>query len=249
MPNEHVPTGTEPLVDRLGVRLSPSLLELALTHRSYAFEHGGLPTNERLEFLGDSVLGLAVTDALYRRNPTHAEGRLAKSRSSVVSAVALAEVAREIGLGSHLRLGNGEELTGGRDKASILADSMEAVIGAVYLEHGFAMAASLVMRLVSGRLDDAADDTAGTDWKTCLQEYLAAHHRPAPRYRVTGTGPDHAREYTAEVALDSTTFATGHGRSKKQAEQNAAEVACRALRAATADARAVAEVGARPDDA
>jgi ribonuclease-3 len=246
---EHASPDLGPLVGSLGVGLTPSLLEQALTHRSYAFENGGLPTNERLEFLGDSVLGLAVTDALYRRNPTHAEGRLAKSRSGVVSAVALAEVAREIGLGAYLRLGNGEELTGGRDKASILADSMEAVIGAVYLEHGFATAASLVMRLVAGRLDEAADSNAGTDWKTCLQEYLAARHEPAPQYRVSGTGPDHAREYTAEVALESTTLGIGHGRSKKQAEQNAAEIACRAMRATEADARAVAEVGARADDA
>jgi ribonuclease-3 len=246
---DDAPADLAPLVARLGVGVSSPLLGLALTHRSYAFEHGGLPTNERLEFLGDSVLGLAVTDALYRRNPGHAEGRLAKSRSSVVSAVALADVAREIDLGAYVRLGNGEELTGGRDKASILADSLEAVIGAVYLEHGFPTAASLVMRLVGGRLDDAADNSAGTDWKTCLQEHLAARHEPAPQYRVTGTGPDHAREYTAEVVLDSTTLGTGHGRSKKQAEQHAAELACRAMQATAADADLPAHIDARGDDA
>ena len=249
MTPEHAAPDPGPLFARLGVGLAPSLLELALTHRSYAFEHGGLPTNERLEFLGDSVLGLAVTDALYRRHPRDAEGRLAKSRSSVVSAVALAEVAREIDLGTYLRLGNGEELTGGRDKASILADSLEAVIGAVYLEHGFAVAASLVMRLVAGRLDDAAGTVAGTDWKTCLQENLAARHEAAPEYRVTGTGPDHAREYTAEVVLGPTTLGIGRGRSKKQAEQSAAEQACRALQGATGSQRADAGVGARADNA
>lgn len=217
------------LTGRLGIEISEPLLTLALTHRSYAFERGGLPTNERLEFLGDAVLGLAVTDALFRRHPDQPEGMLAKGRSGVVSAAALADVARDLSLGECLLLGNGEELTGGRDKASILADALEAVIGAAYLEHGFAAAAQLVMRLVSDRLDSAASRRAGTDWKTALQERLATLGMPVPAYQVTGTGPDHDREFTARVLVDGESMGTGHGRSKKQAEQDAAEQACRAL--------------------
>lgn len=221
---------SDPLVDlqrRLGVDVSGPLLTQALTHRSYAFEHGGLPTNERLEFLGDAVLGVVVTDALYRRFPERAEGELAKGRSGVVSAVALADVARGLDLGACLLLGNGEELTGGRDKASILADALEAVIGAVYLEHGFEGTYEVVMRLVGERL--RSGDRAGTDWKTALQELLAAQQRPVPEYVVTGAGPDHAREFTAEVLVEATVLGRGVGRSKKQAEQNAAEQACLAL--------------------
>lgn len=217
------------LRSRLAVDVSTPLLSLALTHRSYAFENGGLPSNERLEFLGDAVLGLVVTDALYRRHPDRAEGHLAKSRAGVVSAAALAEVARDLDLGSALLLGNGEELTGGRHKASILADALEAVIGAVYLEHGFDTAGRMVMRLVSERLDVAAAHRTGTDWKTALQEALAAMGRPGPQYQVTGTGPDHAREYVAEVLCDGDVLGAGDGPSKKQAEQNAAEQACHLL--------------------
>ena len=209
--------------------VSSPLLTLALTHRSYAFEQGGLPSNERLEFLGDAVLGLVVTDALYRRFADRPEGHLAKIRSGVVSAAALADVARELDLGSFLLLGNGEELTGGRAKASILADALEAVIGAVYLEHGHAVAAAVVMRLVSDRLESAAAHRIGTDWKTCLQERLAELGRLGPEYRVTGRGPDHAREYSAEVVVDTEVLGRGGGPSKKQAEQNAAEQACHAL--------------------
>lgn len=225
----HVGRRLDALIERLGVSVSEPLLSQALTHRSYAFEQGGLPTNERLEFLGDSVLGVAVTDALYRRYPDEPEGQLAKSRSGIVSAIALAEVARELDLGACLLLGNGEELTGGRDKASILADSLEAVLGAVYLEHGFVVAYSLVMRLMSPRLDDATSPASGSDWKTCLQEHAATLHLGAPEYRVVGSGPDHSRHYHAEVVLDSVVRGTGRGRSKKQAEQRAAEQACQAL--------------------
>ena len=219
-----------PLVTRLGITVSNALLTQALTHRSYAYERGGLPTNERLEFLGDAVLGLVVTDALYRRHPGRSEGQLAKNRSGVVSAAALADVARDLGLGPALLLGHGEELTGGREKASILADGLEAVIGAVYLEHGFDVAVQVVMRLVAPRLDSAAARRAGTDWKTDLQELVAATGRSAPTYQVTGTGPDHARQFTAWVTLDSVLLGEGHGRSKKQAKQRAAEQACLALR-------------------
>jgi ribonuclease-3 len=227
------------LVSGLGISVSDALLIQALTHRSYAYENGGLPTNERLEFLGDAVLGLVVTDALYRHYPARSEGQLAKNRSGVVSAAALADVARDLGVGPALLLGHGEELTGGRQKASILADALEAVIGAVYLEHGFDVAVQVVMGLVATRLDSAAARRAGTDWKTDLQELVAATGREGPQYRVTGRGPDHAREFTAEVLLDAVVVGQGHGRSKKQAEQRAAEQACLALRG-TADAGAPA---------
>lgn len=217
------------LVQRLGVTVSEPLLTQALTHRSYAFEQGGLPTNERLEFLGDAVLGVAVTDALYRRYPDEPEGQLAKSRSGIVSALALADVARELDLGSCLLLGNGEELTGGREKASILADGLEAVLGAVYLEHGFTVACQVVIRLMSPRLAEATSPGRGNDWKTTLQEHAASLDLGNPEYRVSGTGPDHARSYRAEVLVDDVLRGVGQGPSKKQAEQRAAEEACRAL--------------------
>src|SRR5690349_12691270 len=158
--------------------LDPELLELALTHRSFAYENGGLPTNERLEFLGDSVLGVVITETLYLTHPDLSEGRLAKLRAAVVNARALADVARTIGLGPHIRLGKGEESTGGHDKASILADTVEAVIGAAYLsggreggpDSGFQNAAALVHLLFDPLLDAAAALGAGLDWKTSLQE-------------------------------------------------------------------------------
>ena len=147
-------TGRASLIEKLGVDIDPELLERALTHRSYAYEHGGIPNNERLEFLGDSVLGLAVTVMLFTTLPDLDEGELAKRRASVVSTVALAEVARAIGLGEHLRLGRGEEQTGGRDKDSILADTMEAVFGATFLSAGPDAATELVLRLTEPLLAD-----------------------------------------------------------------------------------------------
>ena len=147
----------------LGVELGAEMVVLALTHRSYAYENGGLPTNERLEFLGDSVLGVIITDALYRTHPTLPEGRLAKLRASVVNMHALAGVGRGIGLGEQLRLGRGEELTGGREKASIVADAVEAVIGAVYLEHGLETASAVGLeRGVRGGADGSVEITDGS---------------------------------------------------------------------------------------
>ena len=161
----------------LGVTLDAGLIGRALTHRSYAFENGGLPTNERLEFLGDAVLGLVITDALFNGHPDLPEGQLAKLRASVVNMRALADVARRLGphgLGAYVRLGRGEEVTGGRDKASILADTLEAVIGAAYLDGGMAVAEPLVHRLVDPLLASAGDLGAALDWKTSLQELTAA---------------------------------------------------------------------------
>ncbi|BCJ34749.1 ribonuclease 3 [Actinocatenispora thailandica] len=226
-------TPTE-LTAALGVELSPPLLERALTHRSYAYEHGGLPTNERLEFLGDAVLGLVVTDALYRTHPDLPEGQLAKLRASVVNMRALAEVARGLGphgLGAYVRLGKGEETTGGRDKASILADTTEALLGAVYLEHGTDVASVLVHKLFDPLMADASRRGAGLDWKTSLQELTANQGLGVPEYEVAEDGPDHAKTFTAWAVVASERFGSGNGRSKKEAEQRAAEQAWRELSA------------------
>ncbi|MEQ6898638.1 ribonuclease III [Microbacterium sp. KR10-403] len=213
--------GTSQLTDKLGVDIDPELLSLALTHRSYAYEHGHLPHNERLEFLGDSVLGQAVTVLLYTRHPELEEGSLAKRRASVVSTVALAEVARGIGLGEYLKLGRGEDQTGGRDKDSILADTMEAVIGATYLSAGPDAATGLVHRLVEPLLADPDRYGAAVDPKTSLQELAARLGMTPPVYSVTASGPDHDRLFTATVTVgDSST--TGTGTSKKHAEMAAA---------------------------
>jgi ribonuclease-3 len=205
--------------------LDPELLELALTHRSFAYENGGLPTNERLEFLGDSVLGIVITETLYRTHPDLSEGRLAKLRAAVVNARALADVARTIGLGPHIHLGKGEESTGGHDKASILADTVEAVIGAAYLSGGFDSAGGLVHRLFDPMLAAAAGLGAGLDWKTSLQEFCAEHELGVPSYVIEDEGPDHMKTFTAQVRVADRLHGHGIGRSKKEAEQQAAETA------------------------
>jgi ribonuclease-3 len=211
--------------------LGAELLERALTHRSFAYENGGLPTNERLEFLGDSVLGLVVTDTLYRAHPDLSEGRLAKLRAAVVNARALAEVARTIGLGEHIKLGRGEEATGGRDKSSILSDTVEAVIGAVYLSGGFTAASEVVHLLFDPLMETAAGLGAGLDWKTSLQELSAEHSLGVPEYVIEDTGPDHEKTFTAQVRVGDELYGLGTGRSKKEAEQQAAETAYRAIAA------------------
>jgi len=210
------------LANQLKVAVDAELLELALTHRSYAYEHGGIAHNERLEFLGDSILGQAVTVMLYTDNPTLNEGDLAKRRASLVSSVALAEVARSIGLGQHIRLGHGEELTGGRDKSSILADTVEAIIGATYLSAGADAATSLVMRLIAPLLEDPERFGAAMDPKTSLQELAARSGRGVPSYLITDSGPDHSKRFHAVVVLGGEEIASGEGSSKKQAEMAAA---------------------------
>ena len=223
----------EALCDELGVpSLDLALLDRALTHRSYAYEHGGLPTNERLEFLGDSVLGLVVTESLYRTHPDLSEGRLAKLRAAVVNARALAEVAGTLGLGEHLLLGRGELATGGRAKVSILSDAVEAVIGAVYIDLGFEGAAALVHRLFDPLMAAAAALGAGLDWKTSLQELSADLALGVPEYLIDDSGPDHAKTFEARVRVGPAVYGHGTGRSKKEAEQQAAETAWRALREA-----------------
>ncbi len=219
-------------MDALGVELPEDLLTLALTHRSYAYEHGGLPTNERLEFLGDAVLGLTITDELFHRHPDRSEGDLAKLRASVVNTQALADVGRELtehGLGAYLLLGRGEMNTGGADKASILADGMESLLGAVYLHHGIEIAREVILRLFGALMDTAPTLGAGLDWKTSLQELTAARNLGPPSYLVTSTGPDHDKEFTAVVIVLDTEYGTGVGRSKKEAEQKAAAAAWKAL--------------------
>ncbi|MGZ8804576.1 MAG: ribonuclease III [Microbacterium sp.] len=218
------------LTDKLGVDIDAELLSLALTHRSWAYEHGQGPHNERLEFLGDSVLGQAVTVRLFTANPDLDEGALAKRRASVVSTVALAEIARGIGLGDHVLLGRGEEQTGGRDKDSILADTMEAVIGATYLSLGPDAAAGLVLRLIDPLLADPDRHGAAVDPKTTLQELASRSGATAPVYEVTSTGPDHSRVFTATVTVADFS-AQGTGSSKKQAEMAAALLAWRELSA------------------
>jgi ribonuclease-3 len=214
----------------LGVKIDDELLERALTHRSYAYENGGLPTNERLEFLGDSVLGLVVTDTLYRGHPDLPEGHLAKLRAAVVNMRALAGVARGLHVGDHIRLGRGEEGTGGRDKSSILADTLEALIGAVYLDLGLEEASDLVHRLFDPLITRSASLGAGLDWKTSLQELTATKELGVPEYHVAESGPDHQKTFQATVRVGGRTYGSGEGRSKKEAEQNAAEAAWHTIR-------------------
>jgi len=235
-----------PVEEALGVTISADRLRQALTHRSFAYENGGLPTNERLEFLGDSVLGLVVTTALYEAHPDLPEGRLAKLRASVVNSRALADVARGLGpggLGPHLLLGKGEESTGGRDKESILADTLEAVLGAVYLEHGLREADLVVHRLFDPVMAQAAGLGAGLDWKTSLQELTANRGLGVPDYQIEQTGPDHAKTFTAWAVVAGTRFGGVQGRTKKEAEQKAAEAAFTGLTApaVVTDADGIAE--------
>lgn len=215
----------EAVHDILGVSVDGSLLDHALTHRSYAYENGGLPNNERLEFLGDSVLGLVVTESLYRDHPDMAEGQLAKLRAAVVNMRALASVARGLGVGEYLLLGRGEEATGGRDKNSILADTMEALIGTVYLAHGLDVARAFVHHLLDPLMASCARLGAGLDWKTSLQELSASGSLGTPDYRVSEEGPDHEKTFTARVFVGSEVLGEGVGKSKKEAEQRAAELA------------------------
>ncbi|MBV9452055.1 MAG: ribonuclease III [Streptosporangiaceae bacterium] len=221
--------GADQLLAALGVRTSPGSLERALTHRSYASENGNLPTNERLEFLGDSVLGLVVTDALFRLCPDLPEGQLAKLRAAVVQMGALADVARSLNLGAYLRLGRGEETTGGRDKSSILADTLEAVIGAVYLDLGLAEASALIRRLFDPVIERSKTLGAGLDWKTSLQELTAQRMLGVPEYMWEESGPDHEKSFRAVVMIAGKALGSGEGRSKKTAEQRAAQVAWRAI--------------------
>ena len=204
-------------------------LEAALIHRSYCAEHPDTVSNERLEFLGDAVLGLVVTVHVYDEYPELPEGELAKLRASVVNAEVLADLAASIGLGPALRLGKGEDGSGGRAKPSILADAMEAVIAALYLDGGWDAAQTLVLTLLEDRIQLAAEGPGGHDYKTRLQELAAQRFDQLPRYQVRAEGPDHSKRFFASVRLDGEIRGEGEGRSKKQAEQAAACVAWQSL--------------------
>lgn len=222
------------LLRELGVPMDAQLFELALTHRSWAYENGNGPHNERLEFLGDAVLEIVVTEHLYSAYPDAPEGTLAKMRAAVVNAASLAQVARSLEIGPMLKLGQGEINTKGSDKNSILADTMEALIGAVHLSEGGRSASeALVRHLFVPLVDRAAELGPGLDWKTSLQEVCAASGRGQPRYLVTQTGPDHLRQFTATVFIDDEAHGVGEATSKRRAETRAAEAAFRALEAAT----------------
>jgi ribonuclease-3 len=201
------------------------LLELALTHRSFSYEAGGLPTNERMEFLGDSVLGLVVTDELYEKFPDLDESRLSPLRSGVVNMRALAQVARDINLGQYLRIGKGEEATNGRDKNSILADSFEALVGAIYLDHGYTKTAEIVLNLLRPVIDSAQSSGAALDGKTALQELAASLGLTSPEYEIGESGPDHDKSFTAIAILSGQRYPQGLGKSKREAEQAAAKLA------------------------
>ena len=227
----------------VGQSTDEPLLLRALTHRSFAYENGGLPNNERLEFLGDSVLGLVVTETLYRIHPDLAEGHLAKLRAAVVNMRALADVARSFALGEYVMLGKGEEATGGRDKASILADTMEALIGTVFLSGGIEQAGRFVHHHFDPLIEAASSLGAGLDWKTSLQEMAALSSLGSPDYRVAEQGPDHEKEFHARVVFGEEVLGEGHGRSKKQAEQKAAQQAWASLSERRSALTAAAEPG------
>ena len=205
------------------------MLELAFTHRSFAYETGITTTNERLEFLGDSVLGLIVTEELYIKYPDLDESRLSPLRSGIVNMRALADIARTLDLGKYIRLGKGEEVTNGRDKNSLLADALEALIGAIYLDCGFEKSTEVVRNLIKETLDGAIAKGAGLDGKTALQELLASLAKGSPEYQVTETGPDHDKSFTAVAMVSGEAIATGSGKSKREAEQSAARSALEKL--------------------
>ena len=215
----------EILTGTLGISVKEDLLQLAFTHRSFAYESGGLPTNERLEFLGDSVLGLLITEELYARFPDFDESKLSPIRSGVVNTRALAHIARELQIGEFLRIGKGEESSGGREKNSILADALEALVGVIYLQHGFTNTAEVVLKWFGPIIDEASKAGASLDGKTALQEIAASKNLTSPEYEIEESGPDHDKSFTAVAILSGEKFPMGSGKSKREAEQVAAKLA------------------------
>lgn len=231
--DDHAAGERAALAERLGWEVKDQdLFATALAHRSWCAEHAGREPNERLEFLGDAVLGQIVTDYLFRTYPDLPEGELAKARAAVVNSVSLAGTARELRLGDALLLGKGEDSSGGRLKPSILADAMEALIGAIYLDAGYEATDEIVLRLLGPRLSESARGPGEDDYKTRLQELCAQTYDQLPTYRLTDSGPDHAKVFVAEVSVGGQSMGKGEGRSKKQAEQMAARQAWAALNAA-----------------
>lgn len=218
------------LCQKLGVTIESSLLELALTHRSYAYEHGGLPNNERLEFLGDSVLGFVVTAHIHEKFSELDEGELSKIKNAVVSAKALGALSADIGIGNYLRLGKGEEQTGGREKNNLLADAFEAILGAIYVSKGLDAAAAMVERFVFPLLADPDALRAEADPKATLVELVQDRNLGAIEYEISYEGPDNDRDFFCVVSIDNREIARGTGRSKKASEADAAIAALKALR-------------------
>ncbi len=222
-----------PLYAALGYTFSdPGLLDHAMTHRSWCAENAGRTSNERLEFLGDSVLGMSITESLYANRPEQAEGDLAKARAEVVSTTSLARLARKLNLGELLYLGKGEELSGGRDKDSILADAAEATFAAVFVDGGWEAARDVVLHLLQEQAEEAQITPGERDFKTRLQEFAALNSLPAPQYEMSVSGPDHGRQFVSNVRVGET-VGEGHGTSKKQAQQQAAQAVLALLDAGT----------------
>ncbi len=213
------------LTARIGIELSEQLLIKSLTHRSFAYENNLTETNERLEFLGDSVLGVVITAELFNKFPNAPEGELAKLRAAIVNSRALASVARAIGLGEFILLGKGEEASGGKDKSSILADAVEAILGAIYLEHGLQPTTEVILRLFSPIINNANSIEATLDWKTSLSEVITSKDLAEPEYQISESGPDHDKSFQAVITILGKVVSTGEGKSKKTAEQNAAKSA------------------------
>ena len=218
------------LIQRLGISIEAELLELALTHSSYAYENGKTPNNERLEFLGDSVLGFVVTGHVYSENPDLDEGSLSRLRSATVSAKTLAIAANQISLGEFVRLGKGELSTGGQTKTNILADTFEAIIGAAYLSGGLAPAKSIIDSLVLPLLSSEDELLETSEPRTVLSELLKSLGKSDASFEVTHEGPDHDRTFFAEVIVDGAAISKGSGRTRKAAEAQAAVEALKTLR-------------------
>jgi ribonuclease-3 len=218
------------LIQRLGISIEAELLELALTHSSYAYENGKIPNNERLEFLGDSVLGFVVTGHVYLENPDLDEGSLSRLRSATVSAKTLAKAANEIGLGEFVRLGKGEISTGGKTKTNILADTFEAIIGAAYLSGGLEPAKAIIDSLVLPLLSSEDELLETSEPRTVLSELLKSLGKSDATFDVTHEGPDHDRTFFAAVIVDGASVASGSGRTRKAAEAQAAIAALKTLR-------------------
>lgn len=218
------------LIQRLGISIEAELLELALTHSSYAYENGKIPNNERLEFLGDSVLGFVVTGHVYLENPDLDEGSLSRLRSATVSAKTLAKAANEIGLGEFVRLGKGEISTGGQTKTNILADTFEAIIGAAYLSGGLEPAKAIIDSLVLPLLSSEDELLETSEPRTVLSELLKSLGKSDATFDVTHEGPDHDRTFFAVVIVDGSSVASGSGRTRKAAEAQAAIAALKTLR-------------------
>lgn len=206
------------------------LLQTAFTHSSFSHEHKNVNDNERLEFLGDAVLELIISDFLYKSFSNKSEGDLTKSRAAIVCEKNLSKIARDISLGENLRLGKGESMTGGKDRDSILADGVEAVIGSIYLDGGFECARKFINDFIVKVSMTEYDTIQSMDYKTSLQEIIQQSSKIPIVYKIIDeTGPDHDKTFCVEVSHDEKTLGTGEGRSKKEAEQNAAYIALNSL--------------------